>query len=51
MRLLHPYETQRARVVVFDLAKLNTSFEEGFSNFMTSTQLDEYCVHGNYYIA
>ena len=51
VRLLHPYDTQRAKMVAFDLTKLNTSFEDGFPNFMTSAQLDEYCVHGNYYIA
>jgi hypothetical protein len=51
VRLLHPYDELRAKTVSFDLTKLNTSFEEGFPNFMTSAQLDEYCVAGSYFIA
>jgi hypothetical protein len=51
VRLLHPYDEQRAKTVSFDLTKLNTSFEDGFPNFMTSAQLDEYCVAGSYFIA
>jgi hypothetical protein len=51
LRLLHPLDETMERVVSFDLTKLNTSREEGFPNFLTSSQLNEFCVHGIYFIA
>lgn len=50
MRLLHPFDDEKAKVIAFDLTRLNCSQEEGYPNFMTSAQLDEYCVDGHYFV-
>ena len=50
IQLLHPHDTKKAKVTEwFDLTKLNTIEEGGFPNFMTSTELDTYCVNGCIY--
>jgi hypothetical protein len=51
VRLLHPLDPEQEQLIVFDLTRLNCSHEEGFLNFMTSAQLDEYCIDDHYFIA
>lgn len=52
--LLHPYDTALSKKLVFDASvNLNEISDEhamGWSNFMTSTELDEYTVNGKYYM-
>jgi hypothetical protein len=49
--LLHPYDVNLAKYIFEDLIHFNGKQQVGFENFMTSKELDEYCVSGKYYIA
>jgi hypothetical protein len=49
--LLHPYDATLTKELIFDVSKLNDSDEQGWPNFMTSKELDEYTVDGKYYVA
>ena len=51
VRLLHPYDVKRSKAISFDLARLNTHDQDGFLNFMTSAELDKYCINGHYFFA
>jgi hypothetical protein len=48
---LHPYDVTLAKDVMPSRIDLRGKQRVGFENFMTSKQLDEYCVNGKYYIA
>ena len=50
-RILHPYDVTLAKDVTPRRFDLRGKQRVGFANFMTSKQLDEYCVNGKYYIA
>ena len=52
VRLLHPYDVALAKDISIQASELWGQEREswGFENFMTSKQLDEYCVNGKYYI-
>ena len=50
-RILHPYDVTLAKEISVQYAELNDKQQAGFENFMTSKQLDEYCVNGKYYMA
>ena len=50
-RILHPYDTTLAKDITPSRFDLRGKQRVGFANFMTSKQLDEYCVNGKYYIA
>jgi hypothetical protein len=47
--LLHPYDARKAQTISFDLTKLNRSEKAVVPNFMTSRELNMYCVGGYYY--
>ena len=47
--LLHPYAVDRAKVISFDLTKLNSLHQHGILNFMTSAELDKFSVDGHYF--
>ena len=49
-RILHPYDVTLAKEISVQNSELNGKQQAGFANFMTSKQLDEYCVNGKYYI-
>jgi hypothetical protein len=50
-RILHPYDVTLAKQITMSSSELNGyKHQVGFSNFMTSKQLDEYCVSGKYYM-
>ncbi len=53
--LLHPYDTALSKELVFEpsvcLNELSDGCAWGWSNFMTSKELDEYTVNGKYYFA
>ena len=49
-RILHPYDVTLAKEIRVQCAELNGQQQAGFENFMTSKQLDEYCINGKYYI-
>jgi hypothetical protein len=50
-RILHPYDVTLKKEIRVQKAELNGKQQAGFENFMTSKQLDEYCVNGKYYMA
>jgi len=50
-KLLHPYDVTLAKHIFGEPTDLNGKHQVGFENFMTSKELDEYCVNGKYYIA
>jgi hypothetical protein len=50
-RLLHPYDVALAKDIMEIPLNLNGKLQVGFENFMTSKQLDQFCVNGKYYIA
>ena len=52
--LMHPYDVKKAKKVVFDATRLNSMLGSAEScvivpNFMTSRELNRYCVGGYYY--
>ena len=47
--LMHPYDIRKAKTISFDLTKLNRSKKCLVPNFMTSRELNKYCVGGCYY--
>jgi hypothetical protein len=49
--LLHPYDVTLAKYIFEEPTDLNGKHQVGVENFMTSKELDEYCVNGKYYIA
>jgi hypothetical protein len=49
--LLHPYDATLSKKGVVDVSKLNDSDGHGWTNFMTSKELDKYTVNGKYYVA
>ncbi len=51
LQLLHPYDVERSKAISFDLTRLNTYDQDGFLNFMTSSELDKYCINGHYFFA
>jgi hypothetical protein len=51
MTLLHPEDATRAKELNLSTSSLNGHQQVGFENFMTSKQLDEYCLHGKHYIS
>jgi hypothetical protein len=52
VHLLHPLDVNRAKEIRMQVLESNCKRQRmGFANFMTSTQLDEYCFDGKYYIA
>ena len=51
VKLLHPYDVTRARPISIHLSQLNGLQQTGLPNFMTSSELDDYCVNGSYFLA
>ena len=51
VKLLHPYDATKVKSISIQLSDLNEKQQVGCANFMTSTELDEFCVNGKYYLA
>jgi hypothetical protein len=49
--LLHPYNVAKAKTIDFDLSTLNASRQVNYPNFMTSAELDKFCVNSSYFFA
>ena len=49
--LLHPSDASRARELLLSTISHNSHQLSGAKNFMTSKELDEFCMNGRYYVS
>jgi hypothetical protein len=50
-KFLHPFDPKLSTSVEVNVSNFNFKTSEGAPNLMTSRELDEFCVNGNFYIA